>query len=50
MVTKKLLKDYLDEYKQGKPNEAKEFDLAVKELKTILKTVAEKYGLFLVQD
>jgi len=34
----------------GGRNEPKEFDLVVTELKQILKTVAEKYGLFVVQD
>ena len=34
----------------GRRNEPKEFDLVVTELKQILKTVAEKYGLFIVQD
>lgn len=34
----------------GKKNEPKEYESVVKELKVILKKVAEKYGLFVVQD
>lgn len=34
----------------GRKNDPNEFNLVVKELKTILKTVAERYDLFLVED
>jgi hypothetical protein len=33
-----------------KKNEPKEYDSVVQELKAILKNVADKYGLFVVQD
>jgi tRNA C32,U32 (ribose-2'-O)-methylase TrmJ len=33
-----------------KKNEPKEYDSVVQELKVILKKVADKYGLFVVQD
>ncbi len=34
----------------AKKNEPKEYDSVVQELKAILKNVADKYGLFVVQD
>ncbi len=34
----------------GGKNDPKEFDKVATELKQILKTIAEKYGLFVVQD
>ena len=34
----------------GRQNEPKEFESVIKELKVILKKVADKYGLFMVQD
>jgi hypothetical protein len=33
-----------------KKNEPKEYESVVQELKVILKKVADKYGLFVVQD